>query len=556
MISKCEYTLYFVSYMWSTIKRVFWGDTKPEENISLAEMNTCEVTTMPSLQPKAVEEKVTMENETVEESPNLVNDQDNGSTVTVKSETDVPAQSEIPEQSTEIKIPAITPSTTDESSSSRENSEEPKPEEKASDVAPVQAAVAKETKPEPKTKKTIKKDLKAKKKEDKGIEHVLKALSSLNTPEEKLAALCKKYTDLLEDHRLNQASHKQGQRSLQVLMREKDQLQTEHTKALLAKSKMENLCRELQKHNKLIKEESVARAKIEEEKRKDVTNKFQSTINDIQSQMNDHYTNNSRLKEENVELAQKLKKLIEQYEKTEKHMDKLFKTNKALTEEKEGSLKEKHKLLLELQHSATKIAAMEATEAQLNKQLSIYTEKYEDFQSTLKKSNEVFNGFKSEMDKMTKKIKKLEKDTTMWKTRWEQSNKALIDMVEEKTQSEKQINTLQLKVTKLEKLCRALQAERNSKSGSTSPKSTSPEPAEVKPVENGAGHTDPQPSTLTVDEQEQPPAEETVSRDELQNAEQPESNPKQEPIDVQVEDDALPSLNDTSEAVQSEPVDQ
>ena len=36
-------------------------------------------------------------------------------------------------------------------------------------------------------------------------------------------------------------------------MREKDQLQTEHSKAVLAKSKLESLCRELQRHNKLVK---------------------------------------------------------------------------------------------------------------------------------------------------------------------------------------------------------------------------------------------------------------------------------------------------------------
>ena len=39
---------------------------------------------------------------------------------------------------------------------------------------------------------------------------------------------------------------------LQV-MREKDQLQSEHSKAILAKSKLESLCRELQRHNKLVK---------------------------------------------------------------------------------------------------------------------------------------------------------------------------------------------------------------------------------------------------------------------------------------------------------------
>ena len=41
---------------------------------------------------------------------------------------------------------------------------------------------------------------------------------------------------------------------------------------------------------------------------------FQSTINDIQAQMNEHYQKNTKLREENVELANKLKSLIEQYE--------------------------------------------------------------------------------------------------------------------------------------------------------------------------------------------------------------------------------------------------
>ena len=37
------------------------------------------------------------------------------------------------------------------------------------------------------------------------------------------------------------------------LQREKDQLQNEHSKTVLSKSKMEGLCRELQKLNKQVK---------------------------------------------------------------------------------------------------------------------------------------------------------------------------------------------------------------------------------------------------------------------------------------------------------------
>ena len=42
---------------------------------------------------------------------------------------------------------------------------------------------------------------------------------------------------------------------------------------------------------------------------------------------------------------------------------------------------------------------MEA-EAQLKAQLAIYTQKYEEFQSTLTKSNQVFESFRTEMDKV------------------------------------------------------------------------------------------------------------------------------------------------------------
>lgn len=55
------------------------------------------------------------------------------------------------------------------------------------------------------------------------------------------------------------------------------------------------------------------RARLEEEKRKEVTSHFQLTLNDIQVQMEQHNERNSSLRRENAELAEKLKKLYDQY---------------------------------------------------------------------------------------------------------------------------------------------------------------------------------------------------------------------------------------------------
>ena len=45
------------------------------------------------------------------------------------------------------------------------------------------------------------KEEKTRKKDDKSVEQVLKALNSLETTEEKLAAMCKKYSDIVDENR-------------------------------------------------------------------------------------------------------------------------------------------------------------------------------------------------------------------------------------------------------------------------------------------------------------------------------------------------------------------
>ncbi|NWR74558.1 TXLNA protein, partial [Centropus unirufus] len=311
----------------------------------------------------------------------------------------------------------------------------------------------------------------------KEITLLMQTLNTLSTPEEKLAALCKKYAELLEEHRNSQKQMKILQKKQTQLVQEKDHLQSEHSKAILARSKLESLCRELQRHNRTLKaSEGVQRAREEEEKRKEVTSHFQVTLNDIQLQMEQHNEKNSKLRQENMELAERLKKLIEQYELREEHIDKVFKhkdlqqqlvdaklqqAQEMLKEAEERHQREKDFLLKEAVESQRMCELMKQQETHLKQQLALYTEKFEEFQNTLSKSSEVFTTFKQEMEKMTKKIKKLEKETTMYRSRWESSNKALLEMAEEKTLRDKELEGLQVKIQRLEKLCRALQTERN-----------------------------------------------------------------------------------------------
>ncbi|XP_051927892.1 alpha-taxilin [Hippocampus zosterae] len=310
----------------------------------------------------------------------------------------------------------------------------------------------------------------------KEITLLMQTLNTLSTPEEKLTGLCKKYAELLEEHRNRQKQMRALQKKQTQLVQEKDNLRTEHSKAILARSKLESLCRELQRHNRTLKEEGIQRTRLEEEKRKEVTSHFQVTLNDIQVQMEQHNERNASLRQENTELAEKLKKLHEQYKLREEHIDKVVKhkdlqqqlvdtklhqAQELLSKSEERHETEKHFLLQEALESQRMCELMKQQEGHLKQQLSLYTEKFEEFQTTLSKSNEVFATFKQEMEKMTKKIKKLEKETAMYRSRWESSNKALLEMAEEKSAQDRDFEALQGKVQRLEKLRRALKVERN-----------------------------------------------------------------------------------------------
>ncbi|KAL6485976.1 hypothetical protein MHYP_G00053680 [Metynnis hypsauchen] len=329
---------------------------------------------------------------------------------------------------------------------------------------------------------------------------LLQNLNKLSSAEEKVEMVLKKYAELLQEQKAEQQQLKLLQRREGLLVKQRDQLQLEHSRAILARGKLETLCRELHRHNRTLKEDMVQRCREDEKKRIEVTTHFQSTLVDIQAQIEHHSNRNNKLCQENSELADKLKAIIEQYEQREESLEKIFKqrdlqqkladakleeANLRLKEAEEKHNREKEYLLKEAIDKTKKCYTMKQQELQMKKQLLthaaewklqakelkeqhtvmqaqlvLYSQKFDEFQATLAKSNEVYATFKQEMDKMTKKMKKLEKESNAWKIRFESCSKALTDMIEERSEKGKELELFTLKIAKLETLCRALQEER------------------------------------------------------------------------------------------------
>lgn len=66
-----------------------------------------------------------------------------------------------------------------------------------------------------------------------------------------------------------------------------------------------------------MQEENLARLREEEERRKEVSTKFNVTLSEISNLMKENSDKNSKLRDENQDMATRLQDLIKQYEARE-----------------------------------------------------------------------------------------------------------------------------------------------------------------------------------------------------------------------------------------------
>ncbi|XP_039981032.1 beta-taxilin isoform X2 [Xiphias gladius] len=304
---------------------------------------------------------------------------------------------------------------------------------------------------------------------------VMRSLNNISSPEEKLEDVVRKYAELAALRRCDEKKLLALQQKVSVLLEERQQLQAERRSGIAARSKLETLCRELQSHYSTMREETLQRCREDEEKRKEITSHFQRMLTEIQAQIEQHSARNDKLCRENSHLTDKLESLMSQcelregsLEKINRHRDlqhklteaKLQQSNALLAEAEEKHKREKEYLLVQAAEWKLQAQTLREQGTVMQAQLALYAQKFDEFQATLAKSNEIYVRFKKEMDNMSDKMKKMEKESNLWKTRFENCNRALTDMIEERAEKSKEYDLFVLKIQRLEKLCHVLQDER------------------------------------------------------------------------------------------------
>ncbi|KAL8159834.1 hypothetical protein V2J09_001371 [Rumex salicifolius] len=243
------------------------------------------------------------------------------------------------------------------------------------------------------------------------------------------------------------------------------QVIAERDSAISVRDKLESLCRELQRQNK---DECKRVSEEGQNLRLDISRRFHDAIKDVSSKLEQQKGESLTQLKENETLRDKLKQLVDQYALSEQQHAQQLK-QKTL-ELKIADLKiqqAEEKLYQEqeqMKHYAEQVSQLLTTEKSLRLQLTADGEKFQQFQDALQKSNEVFETFKQEIEKMSKSIKGLKKENAFLKSKCDKSDFTLIELVEERERMKKQLEKMKNQKEKLESLCRSLQAERKQNS--------------------------------------------------------------------------------------------
>ncbi|XP_019194452.1 PREDICTED: beta-taxilin-like [Ipomoea nil] len=245
------------------------------------------------------------------------------------------------------------------------------------------------------------------------------------------------------------------------------QVLAERDSAIAVRDKLESLCRELQRQNKILMDECKKVSTEGQNLRLDLSNRFQEAIKEVSNKLEEQKDECLSQLKENEMLKIKLKQVVDQYALTEQQYAQKLKQKDLELQIAELKIKQHEEKLVQGQSQmklyAEQVSQLLTTEKSLRLQLTADGEKFQQFQEALLKSNEVFETFKQEIEKMGKSLKELKKENTFLKSKCDKSDMTLIELVEEREHLKMQLEKTRNQKERLESLCRSLQAELKAK---------------------------------------------------------------------------------------------
>lgn len=282
---------------------------------------------------------------------------------------------------------------------------------------------------------------------------------------QKIEALQKRCADLFAEMKRLERDNLKNKKRGDQLQKEKDHSRTELSKNITLREKLEKLCRELQKENNRLKGENKTLQDAEKRNFEDWDNKYEDVMWQLQDYQEDK--DHPQAQVVNIEVdelfRQRFKSLIDQYELRELHFHSLMRT-KELEVQYNMARYERERKAAEQEMARSRalnaqVLTFSKTESELRSQLNIYVDKFKQVEDTLNNSNDLFLTFRKEMEEMSKKTKRLEKENMTLTRKHDLTNRNIIEMAEERTKTNRELQTFRKQNEKLKAIINQMQRQ-------------------------------------------------------------------------------------------------
>ncbi|KAL9618350.1 MAG: hypothetical protein Q9160_006932 [Pyrenula sp. 1 TL-2023] len=322
-------------------------------------------------------------------------------------------------------------------------------------------------------------------------------LNNMESPMSRLETVQKKYAELLADMKRLDRDYAKSKKKADQLQKEQERSKSEASKNNAVRDKLEKLCRELTKEtrklkacitftilllssNKMIQEDNKKLEETEKKAHGFVNEQLDTLLYDVQelmaskssSQAENLYTELDDLyvtchdllsKAHQSRFRIRLKAVVDQNELREQHFKSILRHKDAefqlMTMRYDDQRRKAEEQSTKCRQLSNQVSTFSFTEAELRNQLNIYVDKFKQVEDTLNNSNDLFLSFRKEMEEMSKKTKRLEKENLNLTRKHESTSRNVLAMAEERTKDKQEIAKLQKKETHMRRIIESMREQ-------------------------------------------------------------------------------------------------
>ncbi|KAI0405226.1 myosin-like coiled-coil protein-domain-containing protein [Xylaria palmicola] len=301
---------------------------------------------------------------------------------------------------------------------------------------------------------------------------------------DKIDLLTKRSSELFANLKRLERENIKNKKRADQLQKEKDSSRTDLSKQIGLKEKLEKLCRELQKENNKLKNDHRALNDAHDRLKSSSDERFKKVLETLEGYQEEKDNPRKQvvyMKAEEL-FKNRFKSLIDQYELRELHFHSAMRTkeievqwNMARYEQQKKAVEAEGNRARQLNNQ---VLTFTKTETELRNQLNVYVEKFkqvctlflslarptqaltgDEVEDTLNNSNDLFLTFRKEMEDMSKKTKKLEKENEAYRRRDTALNQNILKMAEERNKHLKDLEDIKKKNEKLTSIINQMQQQ-------------------------------------------------------------------------------------------------